>query len=294
MKQLSLDALRAFVSVVELQSYTAAGQLLGRSQPAISLQLQRLEEQLGQPLVQRQRGRIGLTTAGQELLDSARQMLALNDQVFARFEHQGVRGRVRLGIPSEFASKLLPRLLGQFAQSYPNVALEVTSALSKDLLDERAQRRYDLIIALQEPFATNPKTRVLKQEPLVWVGADERFAERLTAKQIALVAAPDGCIYRKRALSVLAQHDIGARISFTNADFAGLTAAIRSGLGITVLAQSTVPDDLLVLDKLPEKLPELGTISIVLQLNIAAHEPDHAAVQYLADYLSDYLQTSGL
>ncbi|MEX1220926.1 MAG: LysR family transcriptional regulator [Idiomarina sp.] len=278
MKQLSLDELRAFVSVIELQSYTAAGQLLGRSQPAISLQLRRLEEQLGASLLNRQRGRIQLTQAGQDVLDIARQLLGLNDQLLARFEQHALSGRVRLGIPSEFASKLLPQLLGQYTQSYPNVALEVTSALSKDLLAQRTTQKFDLVIALQEP-TEKPAGHVLKQEELVWVGRQSDFSE-----PVPLVFAPEGCIYRRRALQVLARQQITQRITYTNADFSGLTAAIEGGLGLTVLAQSTVPEHLVKLTS----LPTLGAVNIVLQQQCT----DNAAADYLASYLTDYLQSA--
>src|SRR5690606_4875116 len=113
MQHLPLEALRAFVSIYELQSYTAAAQQLNRSQPAISLQLRRLEELLETSLLTRSGGRIHLTPSGTELLEQARTLLGLNDQIIARFTEPAVSGQVRLGIPSEFASKLLPQVLGQ-------------------------------------------------------------------------------------------------------------------------------------------------------------------------------------
>ena len=280
MKQLSLDALRAFSSVVELQSYTAAGQLLGRSQPAISLQVQRLEDQLGVNLLQRQRGRIQLTSAGQDVYEHARQMLALNDQLLSRFEQPGLSGRVRLGIPSEFASSLLPKVLGQFAQSYPNVTLAVTSSLSKDLLAASAATRFDLVIALQEPTA-EPAGKVLRQEALVWVGRQQDIPQPLP-----LVVAPEGCIYRRRALQSLAASQRASRITYTDADFSGLTAAIAGGLGITVLTQSTVPEPLMKLQS--SDLPELGTVNIIMRTAPAEGVPNEAA-DYLGQYLADYL-----
>lgn len=282
MQHLSLDALRAFVSVYELQSYTAAGRQLGRSQPAISLQLQRLEEQLGSTLVNRVGGRIQLTFAGSELLESARQLLGLNDQIFARFTEPAISGRIRLGIPSEFANQLLPQVLGQFSQSYPHVTLAVTSALSKTLLQQDAAD-FDVLMLLTEP-GQKPASRrpftVLKQEPLVWVGAQ---AEIATAElnPLKLVLAPDGCIYRRRALRLLKQHDIAAQISYTNADFSGLTAAIESGLGCTVLAQSTVPAHLHRLQH--PQLPLLGEVSVALQVV----DSENAAAQQLAAFIRD-------
>lgn len=263
MQHLPLEALRAFVSIYELQSYTAAAQQLNRSQPAISLQLRRLEELLETSLLTRSGGRIHLTPNGTELLEQARTLLGLNDQIIARFTEPAVSGQVRLGIPSEFASKLLPQVLGQFAHAYPNVSLSVTSALSKDLLKDE-QVHFDLVIALKEPDKriTRPGLVILKQEPLVWVGAN---VELNYQHDLSLVVAPEGCIYRRRALGALRQANIPARISYTNADFSGLTAAIESGLGLTVLAQSTVPDNLSRQQRIgPITLPELGEVSVAM------------------------------
>lgn len=264
MQHLPLETLRAFISIYELQSYTAAAQQLNRSQPAISLQIKRLEELLETTLLTRNRGRILLTPAGTELLEHARAMLALNDHIFARFTEPAVSGQVRLGIPSEFASKVLPQVLGQFAHAYPNVSLSVTSALSKNLLQDE-QAHFDLVIALKEPdkLLTRPGVVVLKKEPLVWVARD--IDTITSANDLPLVVAPDGCIYRRRALNSLRHAKITPRISYTNADFTGLTAAIESGLGVTVLAQSTVPDRLIRIQRYGTTiLPELGEVSVVM------------------------------
>ncbi|CAB0151884.1 HTH-type transcriptional regulator GltC [Pseudidiomarina piscicola] len=285
MRQLPLDSLRALISVYELQSFTAAGQQLGRSQPAISLQLQRLEEMLGVRLYARTGGRIQLTPAGGELLDAARAMLSINDQIIARLTEPELSGRVRLGITSEFASKLLPQVLGQFAQSYPNVALEVTSALSKQLIGKADE--FDVIIALTEQGGKDSAQLVnpmqwleLRQEPLVWVGNQE---SQLLPSPLPLVLAPDGCIYRRRALRALQQLGLASRITYTNTDFSGLTAAIQSGLGITVLAQSTVPDHLERIQRMGDGvvLPDLGEVGVMLSTRAA----ENSAAQQLGQFI---------
>ncbi|MDN7125101.1 LysR family transcriptional regulator [Pseudidiomarina sp. 1APP75-32.1] len=285
MQQLPLDSLRAFISVYELQSFTAAGQQLGRSQPAISLQLQRLEDMLGVRLYARTGGRIQLTPAGAELMDAARAMLNLNDQIIARLTEPELSGRVRLGITSEFASKLLPQVLGQFAHGYPNVALEVTSALSKQLIAKADD--FDVIIALTEQGGKDAAQLVnpvqwleLRQEPLVWVGNQDAH---LLPSPLPLVLAPDGCIYRRRALRGLRQAGIASRITYTNTDFSGLTAAIESGLGITVLAQSTVPAHLEALQRVADNvvLPELGEVGVMLSTRAA----ENSAAQQLGQFI---------
>lgn len=276
MKHLSLEALRSFSAVVELGSMTLAGERMGRSQPAISLQLKKLEEQLGVELLVRQGNGFALTPDGDVLFDYAQRMLALNDQAWAQFEPQQVSGKVRLGITSEFASSLLPKVLGQFAQVYPQVTLQVTSALSKDLLSGLGQQ-FDIILALREQ--TNKSDVLIQREELVWVGSPALVEQ----PSLPLVVAPDGCIYRRRAEQSLQRIRQPYRITYTNTDFSGLTAALNSGLGITVLAKSTVPESVSVIDALAngQSLPTPGSVNVIMRLAGGAS----SAASQLADYL---------
>ncbi|WP_198679766.1 LysR family transcriptional regulator [Aliidiomarina minuta] len=292
MKHISTDNLRAFVTVVDLQSYTLAGERLGRSQPAISLQLKRLEQQLNARLLQRQGNRIRLTTAGQELYPSAQQLLSLNDQIIAQFSESALTGEVRLGIPSEFASTLLPSILGQFAASYPQVTLQVTSGLSRDLRLGASRGHFDVILSVAE---SAPEDAVLiKNDSLVWVAGNPDYK---TQFPLPLVLAPEGCIYRRRALQSLRLQERGQsadpagvkhdnfRITYTNSDLAGISSALRSNLGITVLARSSVPMELHELRL--SSLPELGEIGIYIERHGHA---GNLAADHLISYIQEALQ----
>jgi DNA-binding transcriptional LysR family regulator len=125
MKNLPMDLLRAFVSVAQLGSFTKAGELLGRSQPAITLKIKRLEELIDENLFRRLGKNMELSESGTALYDYANQILALNDLAISQFSKSAVAGKIRLGIPSEFATVLLPRIVSRFAKAYPNVTLEV-------------------------------------------------------------------------------------------------------------------------------------------------------------------------
>jgi len=260
MKNLPMDVLRSFVTVADVGGYTQAAELLGRSQPALSLQIKRLEEILQTRLFSRNKQRLEVTEAGQRLLEYARQILAINDEILNEFTAPSMTGSIHLGIPSEFATTLLPKVVGRFAKAYPNVTLEVTSALSKELLSEPSKRKFDLILALQDK--PNPKqTGFIKEESLVWAIDTEHDVYR--KDKVSLIAAPDGCIYRKRALKALRKHKIAWQMVYTNPDLNGIEAAITEGLGVTVLAKSTVSPALDYL-KTTEKLPPLGAIGISL------------------------------
>ena len=230
MKNISTDSLRTFVMVVEASGFAKAGDLLGLSQPAVSLQIKRLEDLLGYKLFKKQGQRQVLNQYGELLLPMAKQMMQHNDAILQLFTSESITGRVRLGIPSEFAARILPSIIGDFVALYPEVSLEVKSRLSKHLLSQERQDQFDLVLALNEQLDSE-QFPIFKQDQLVWVG-DLSLAQNDT---VTLVTAPEGCIYRRRAIEALERSGIKYRIVYSNADLTGLIAALKEGLGITVL-----------------------------------------------------------
>lgn len=283
LKNIPTDLLRTFASIADLGGFTPAGELLGRSQPAISLQIKRLESLVGKPLLRRGTGSIELTVAGEMLLGYARQILALNDSALAQLSDSPVSGKIRFGIPSEFASSLMPSILGSFSKAYPNISLEITCALSRQLLADNQRRRYDLILALHDD-PDDALNELILIDKLVWVGGKTAIATSHTT--LPLVLAPEGCIYRKRGLERLRQKNRKWQIGYTNPDLSGIQTAIEQGLGITVLAKSTIPSSLQPLPA-DHDLPELG------QIGISLLEPENAgnpAVERLSEFVRDSLQ----
>ncbi|MCF2948064.1 LysR family transcriptional regulator [Paraglaciecola aquimarina] len=284
MKQLSLDNLRTFVTVVNEAGYAKAGDVLGKSQPAISLQIKRLEQQLSIRLFNKKGQRQIVNHEGLKLYKTALKMLALNDELFSQFQPTLLKGRIRLGIPSEFATTLLPSIIGEFSKLYPEVSLEVTSALSKNLLSKDNENTFDLTMALVNPNS-NPDTEVAGQllldDDLVWVGDKSNSYGENT---ISLVVAPDGCVYRTRIINTLKQQTQAWRISYTNADLSGITAAIKQGLGISALAKSSVPKELDIIQH--TSLPPLGRIKICLFTGNTQHPQ---ACAKLAEFIQSKL-----
>ncbi|MGB3726922.1 MAG: LysR family transcriptional regulator [Glaciecola sp.] len=283
MKQLSLDVLRTFVTIVEVGNFHKAGELLGRSQPAISLQIKKLEAQLNKKLFFKVGQSYQINTDGKWLLAQAKAMLEINDKVFRELSSETLRGRLTLGIPSEFASALLPSIVGEFSQRYPDVSLDVTSALSKHLLHNNDYSKFDLILALTNPNADintpalQSKLEIVREDELVWVGDPNRA---IPHENLPLVLAPEGCIYRSRVISQLKQQTHAWKITYTNPDFYGLMAAIKQGLGITALTRAIVPPELeIIKDK---RLPALGSINICL-INQDTQHPQVS--QTLASYI---------
>lgn len=279
MKNLPMDLLRSFVSVAQLNSITKAGELLGRSQPAITLQMQRLEELVDETLLVRNGKNMDLSEAGDRLYEYANQILSLNDLAVSEFSKSAVTGKIRLGIPSEFATVLLPKIVSRFAKAYPNVTLEVNCELSKNLLTKSGKASHDLILALQDdPNAKD--SALVKTDPLVWVAGSDMTSQKVSV--VPLIVASQGCIYRNRAIRMLDRSRQPWQIVYTNPDLTGIQYAIQEGLGVTVLAKSTVPDNLKILRPSP-RFPELGDVGISL-LFTGRHRKNEA-LQLLAEYL---------
>lgn len=283
MRNIPTDLLRAFVTVVDFKGFSAAADLLGRSQPAVSLQIKRLQDLVGQKLLERPGLPIVLTEQGQVLYRYAKQILALNDQVLAEFQTNAVIGRIHFGIPSEFATTVLPKIVGRFVRAYPNITLEVTSALSKNLLSEKRRQQFDLILALHDDPSSAGDDLVIEEE-LVWVGNGSESWDDV--QRIPLIVAPEGCVYRARAIERLQAAGMPWQVVYTNPDLAGIAAAIDEGLGITPLATSTVPSQLSPL-KADDTLPAMGRVGVSLT---RPKNKNPEAVQLLADFVATSLQ----
>ncbi len=256
---LDLDLLRAFVLVAETGSFTRAGVRLGRSQPAISLQIRRLEDQLGVELFSRGARNVALTGEGQALLRPANALLRLNDEIVAGLNEGDMEGEVRFGAPEDIATTFLPRILGDFARGHPKISLAVTCDFTANLLDQLSKGSLDLALIKREPLGPDLGVRVWR-EPLVWVAADPALAK---TPVLPLVTAPAPDIYRKRALAALTEHGIPFRIAYTSPSLAGQHAALRAGLGVGVLSATMTPADLMTLAA-ESGLPDLHETEIAL------------------------------
>lgn len=278
---LPTDLLRAFVTVIELGGITRAGELLGRSQPAVSLQIKRLEDLVNMPLFLRENRSLTLTDGGEQLFDYARQILSLNDEAVASLIRPKVKGNVHLGIPNEFAASFLPDILRRFAQSHPEVEVQVTCDLSVNLIARLKQHHFDLILAL------NPKTEPRHSrgwmEDVVWVGVP---GSTLQGKDtLPLIVAPEGCVYRSRIIRVLNNSSRPWRIAYTSPNFSGIYAGVLSGLGITAVAKSTVPDGLRILGN-AERLPQLPGVEMSLRYEKSKLSP---AAERLVEYIGAHI-----
>jgi DNA-binding transcriptional LysR family regulator len=257
---LDLDLVRTFVTIAGTGNFTRAAETLRRQQSTISLQVQRLESALGQVLIERTPRSVRLTPEGETFLGYARRLLDLNDEVVSRVREPHMHGIVRLGTPEDFATRHLPDVLARFTQAYPAVALEVTCDLTLNLLERFRKGAFDLTLIKRERAATQPGGIRVWREPLVWVTSDRDFWSPDVS--LPLVVSPTPCVYRKRAIEALDKAHRPWRIAYTCGSLAGSLAAVKAGLGVTVLPRDMVPAGLHVIDGRP--LPDLKDTEIAL------------------------------
>jgi DNA-binding transcriptional LysR family regulator len=254
------DLLRTFIAVVDNASFTRAAERVGRTQSTVSLQIRKLEESLGRRVFEREGRDFLLTPDGEILLSYARQLLHLADEARSRILEPDVEGSVRLGTPEDFATVYLPDVLAQFARTHPRVFLEVDCTFSFGLLEGFSRGEYDLVLVKREPQGPAGGIPVWR-DVLVWVTGPKLVIDPDHPLPLVLAPAPD--VYRKRALAGLEATRRKWRIVYTSPSTEGLQAAVRAGLGVTVMSKDMVPEGLTLLG--PEHgLPQMPDTEIAL------------------------------
>lgn len=276
---LSIDLLRSFVTIAETGSYTRAAERLYRTQPALSLQIKRLEEQLGTRLFQRKGRRTTVTEAGQVLLTYAQRILNLNEEAFARLSIVETEGAVRVGVLEEVAIGPLVELLTKFGRLCAKVRIELQVATSAELAERIAANALCLAVA-NSAYGEDVVTP-LWQEPHVWAAHPSLTIPE--GDPLPLVLCPDDfpCSIRDVALEELNRHGRPWRVVFSSLSLVAEQAAVRAGLGIGMLAQSAVTPDMRLLGP-ADGLPALPAAEIALYRSADATSE---AVDCLADFL---------
>lgn len=274
---LEIPLLRTFVAVVETGSITLAGKQVGRTQPAITHQMHRLEQALAKPLFAGDRRRLTLTREGEMLLGYARTLLGLNDEIRERFEAPDVAGHVRLGVPDLYAAYLLPSVLAGFSRAYPQIEIELRCSRSVNLY--AALQREEIDIALMTRQSEFGSGAIVREEPLVWVAAHDYPASPLGALPLALL--PAGSVYRQHALEALGRIGRLWSIAAVSDSIAGLQAAVYAGLAVSAFPLCAVSPQVRRLGR-AEGFPGLPNLEIVLQRKPSGIA---AAAEHLAEYI---------
>lgn len=259
---LDAEVLRTFVTIAERGSFTRAARQVSRTPSALSMQIKRLEETLGQRLFVRDARQVRLTPEGEVLLGYARRLLKLNEEAVTRFLAPPMEGTVRFGTTDDQGSRILPEVLSQFDRMHPAVQVNVVVGGSLDMQRQMEAGELDLILMTAGTSGqTTARGEIVHTEPLVWAGREGGMAAWRSPLPVAL--GSQGWPWRGRVLSALDAIGRAYRIAYTSEHWAGQEAAMLADIAVAPFPMSLVKSPL---RQLPREigLPDLGHYHVVL------------------------------
>ncbi|RKT99052.1 LysR family transcriptional regulator [Burkholderia sp. Nafp2/4-1b] len=258
-KDLQIDWLRAFIAVVDTGSVTAAARQVFRSQSAVSMQLKKLEESIGRPLLNRgTRQQMSLTPAGFDLLGYARKMLELHSNALVAMHGGSVSGRVSIGVPDDYAQAYLAPVLRTFSSRFNDVEVTLLCEPSIALLARLERGEVDLAVMTRD---TPNRGELLFRESLIWVASEQHEVWKRDPLPIA-VHGIDGRL-RSAVITAISAKQRDYRVVYNSPNVLGQLAAAESGMAVAAITRCCVPPGLKVLDT-RNGLPELPELEVAL------------------------------
>ena len=287
---LDIDLLRSFVVIAEEGSFTRAAERIGRTQSAVSLQVQRLEAQIGHRVFVRAKGgAVRLSSQGEYLLSRAQEVLSLNDDIVGSLRALAERGSIRLGFPHDYLGLNIRNILTGLYKACSGIAVEVLDAPSCSLLPILEAGDLDLMVceAGNEPPRW-PNVELWRGD-LRWITSDKYAPHR--AEPLPLSISPEICPWRPSwlnecrtrgaALRALKAAGRRYRIVASAPTYALQQAAVRAGLAVMVSPLPGLPHDLRAV-RPEEGLPELPETWCVL---LKSRRPRQPATDILAEHI---------
>lgn len=256
--QLPVDLLETFVVLARTRNFTAAGKQIHRSQSAVSMQIKRLTEIVGSPLLDQVGKRIFLTPMGELLLEHAEKILQAHEAAAIAIRRSGLKGKIRFGAPEDYASMFIPRILAGFAQEHPDIRVDVHCLPSRQLYFDLLENKLDLAICTALDMEGEEE---LCREPVVWITAMD--AESLASGSVPLAVYGHDCIFRRWAIESLETKNRSFHIAYMSPSIGGILAAVRAGLAVAPVGRHVVPDDVRIIGP-AEGFPTLPVAGVCL------------------------------
>ena len=275
---LDIDLLHVFVTVVLCGSVTSAAQVLHRTQAAVSMQIKRLEEIARVQLLTRSSRGMELTAKGRALFIYAQKMLMLNEEAMLALHAEVVAGPVRIGTYHHFAAEILPAILMDFSQLYPDVWVEVHVGLLTSL-PGRLGTEFDLIVGVDEHVPDG--STLLRNEAVSWYGAIDHETHLRDPLPIAVL--PEGSLFRKWAIESLSRYGRAWRIAQVCTSAAVIESTVAAGLAVAVFKEGTVNSSLI------RPLGEADGFPVLPSVNVTIQTPSGIlsnATQKLRDFIA--------
>lgn len=279
MTNVPTELLRTLVAVVDLRSFTKAAQSLGITQPAVSAQIKRLQNLLGGELFDKSAPGVALTEKGMRVVNYARRLLAINDQIFGISAQDNLPDRVRLGVPTDYIPELMFGVAQSFRSRHPQSRLQIETDHSENLLRNLRQGELDVALALTDA-AQSVHARYSWSEPLVWAGGSEEMFD--PPGQVSIVGFGDHSLSRRLAIAGLEQSKQHYDFVLIARSFRSMIAAASAGLGVFAFSRRMVSDTDLAFCESSPRLPRLPDLLAGIYVR---NDVGHIAIDELADDL---------
>ncbi|WP_196259517.1 LysR family transcriptional regulator [Pelagibacterium limicola] len=256
---LDLDQLQTFCAIADCGSFTEAARRVYKTQSAVSMQIKRLEDRLGQALFLRDGRRVTLTTEGEALYARARRMLKINAEIVDMFSTDDLSGNIRFGVPDDYAVKLLPVILSSFQRTHPKITVDVRCQPSEELLEGMRSGKYDVIVFTQGTM--HEFGELFRTEKMHWVASHGGAA--LASDPLPLACGPSYCIWRADAVEALSRMNRDFRVAYTSSNATAITSAVLSDLAVGFLPESAIQPGMKIIAE-DYGLPRLADAQIAL------------------------------
>lgn len=263
-----LNLLRTFVAVAQTGSFIGTGTQLGRTQSAITQQMQKLEAQLGRPLFQKEGRAKILTEYGHHLLRYAQDLLAINDDAMMALQEASSGGMLRIGSPHDIAESTLAKILSHTVRYLPNLQLDINIGRSPQLMEALHRGELDMTLSTRQDGSL--EGFLLHSSPTLWLCASNYVHN--AQLPLPLILGDGRSIFRRFALDALERHRLRWRQVYTSASPIGIKSALRAGLGVTPRSAQLLSDDLRILGE-KDGLPPLPDIHYYLWIRPGSVNP---------------------
>jgi DNA-binding transcriptional LysR family regulator len=261
-------ALEMFIAVAQTRSFTFAAKIVGRTQPAVSLQIKKLEEEFCTKFFQKLGTKLILTQDGEIFLSYA--ISIINSQIELQSllkEKKTKYSCLKIAIPEDIATIYLPDILKSFHKLHPDIDLEICCDLTLNILQNFDRNYYDVAIVKDDHGLINAncaRPMEIWTEPLIWVASKDYIIK----DKLSLIVSPDPCLYRSNAIRVLSENNIKWKIQYTTHSIAGKLAALDASFGVCALSANILVQNK-SLQNVGQKfnLPELAHFKILMLKN---------------------------
>ncbi|MDO6619960.1 MULTISPECIES: LysR family transcriptional regulator [unclassified Shewanella] len=266
---LKVELLESFIAVAECGNLSKAAEKICRTQSALSLQIKKLEESVGQTLLLRDNKGVSLTESGETLLNYAYKMIQLNSQILDELKDNSNKQTIRFGVPTDYIKRYLNSCLLEFIREFTRIELVIDTDVSGNLYKRLQQGEFDVIVATHWQAPVNGE--LLFERQFHWVAAKNGNAHLHSTIPMALY--PENCPIRAQ---VFANHQLSMRpinVLLSSPSPNALCMAVENDLAIAPIAEFRINDKMQILDPIEHGLPPLPVFNESVYVNPETQSP---------------------